>query len=87
MQGLVNSLADHQLNFEVYIRNACRVARLGILSPDFAKLAKFGSPPAKFIFDFLVYPAILNYILPVLSGYFWPYFSLIWQNLHPDLAI
>ena len=70
MPALLNCLADHRLNFEVYIRNACRVARLGILSPDFAKLAKFGPPPAKFIFDFLVYPAILNNILPVLSGYF-----------------
>ena len=29
-----------------------RVARLAILSPDLAKLVKFGPPPAKFIFDF-----------------------------------
>ena len=29
-----------------------RVARLAILSPDLAKLAKFGPPLAKFIFDF-----------------------------------
>ena len=32
--------------------NSARVARLAILSPDLAKLAKFGPPPAKFIFDF-----------------------------------
>ena len=76
MPALLNCLADHRLNFEVYIRNACRVARLGILSPDFAKLAKFGPPPAKFIFDFLVYPAILNPTLPVLPSTFWLYLTL-----------
>ena len=30
------------------------VARLANLSPYLAKLAKYGPPPAKFIFDFLV---------------------------------
>ena len=35
-----------------YMYSPCRVARLAILSPNLAKLAKFGPPPAKFIFDF-----------------------------------
>ena len=77
MMPRVNCLADHQLNFEVYIHwNAFRVARLAISSTDFAKLAKFRPPPAKFIFDFLVYPAILNSILPVLASTFWLFMTL-----------
>ena len=36
------------------------VARLAILSPDLAKLTKFGPPLAKSIFDFTVYLAIFE---------------------------
>ena len=38
------------------------------------------------IFDFIVYPAIFE-PHPASTGYFWPYLSLFWRNLHPDLAI
>ena len=37
-----------------FLTNSARVARLAILLPDLAKLAKFGPPSANFNFDFLV---------------------------------
>ena len=47
------------LRSPLYPSGACvaSVARLAI-SPGLANLANFGPPPANFIFNFLVYPAI-----------------------------
>ena len=51
------------------------VARLAILSPDLAKLANFGPPPAICNFDFTVYLAIFE-PNPASTGQYFPAFPI-----------